>query len=74
MHILQSKLEHQELVNIYDRGRRKIAQTSINGTQLDIDLSDGIKIGNARILSVDNSVDNGIIYPIDRVLFPNLYD
>ena len=62
------------MLNIYDRGDRKVTRRSIDGTTLDIDLSDGIRIGKARILSVDSSVDNGVIYPIDRVLLPNIYD
>jgi uncharacterized surface protein with fasciclin (FAS1) repeats len=71
LHILNSLLEHQYLVDMYDRGHRNINRTSIDGTQLNIDLRDGIKIDDATVLSVDSSVSNGIIYPIDRVLLPH---
>ncbi len=67
-HIVDGKLRHSDIISAYDLGTRKIAKTSINGSRLDIDLNDGIKIGKARILSVDIVADNGIIYPIDRVV------
>ena len=70
-HITYGKLRHSDIVNTYDLGTRKISKTSINGLRLDLDLNDGIKIGDARILSVDTVADNGIIYPIDRVIIPH---
>jgi uncharacterized surface protein with fasciclin (FAS1) repeats len=73
-HILSSKLEHRDLVDIYDRGHRTVTRRAIDGTLLAIDLSDGIKIGKSKILSVDISADNGIIYLIDRVLLPDNYN
>ncbi|WP_295616519.1 fasciclin domain-containing protein [Chamaesiphon sp. GL140_3_metabinner_50] len=68
MHIIHGKLKHEDLLKMYDSGERKVARSSINGIQLEIDLNDGIKIGDSSILSVDASADNGIIYPIDRVI------
>ncbi|WP_310482406.1 fasciclin domain-containing protein [Chamaesiphon sp. VAR_48_metabat_403] len=38
---------------------------------LEIDLSDGIKIGDATVLSTALRADNGSIYPIDRVIIPD---
>ena len=73
-HIAYGQLRHSDIVNAYDLGIRKISKTSINGSPLDLDLNDGIKIGNARILSVDTVADNGIVYPIDRVIMPHLLD
>ena len=67
-HIIDGKLRHSDIISAYDLGTRKISKTSINGSRLDIDLNDGIKIGKAGILSVDIVADNGIIYPIDRVI------
>lgn len=69
-HIVYGKLTHQELLRIYDLGERKIIRRSIDGAQLDIDLNNGIKIGDSTILSTGISADNGIIYPIDRVIMP----
>jgi uncharacterized surface protein with fasciclin (FAS1) repeats len=68
LHIIHGKLNHEDLLKMYDSGKRKVAQTSINGIRLEIDLNNGIKIGDSSILSVDASADNGIIYPIDRVI------
>jgi uncharacterized surface protein with fasciclin (FAS1) repeats len=73
MHILNSQLEHQALIDSYDLGQRKITHISLDGVRLDLDLSNGIKIGAASILSVDTA-ENGTIYPIDRVLIPAEFD
>ena len=50
-HMIDGKLRHSDIISAYDLGTRKISKTSINGSRLDIDLNDGIKIGKARILS-----------------------
>lgn len=71
-HIINDKLKHEDLVKMYDAGTRKLTRTSINGVRLEIDLNNGIKIENSTILSVDISAENGIIYPIDRVISVDL--
>ena len=68
LHIIHGKLKHEDLLKMYDAGKRKVDRTSINGVRLEIDLNNGIKIENSTVLSVDISADNGIIYPIDRVI------
>lgn len=68
MHIIHGKLNHEDLLKMYDSGKRKVTRTSINGIRLEIDLNNGIRIGDSNILSVGASADNGIIYPIDRVI------
>jgi hypothetical protein len=55
MHILTSQLDHQDLIDSYDLGQRKITHISLDGLQLDLDLSNGIKICAASILSVDTA-------------------
>jgi uncharacterized surface protein with fasciclin (FAS1) repeats len=67
-HIIYGKLIHQDLVKIYDLGRRKIERIAIDSSRLDIDLSNGIKIQNINIFSTGISAKNGVIYPIDRVI------
>jgi uncharacterized surface protein with fasciclin (FAS1) repeats len=67
-HIIDGKLSHSDILSAYDLGTRKITKTSINGSRIDIDLNDGIKIGKARIMQVDILADNGIIYPINQVI------
>jgi uncharacterized surface protein with fasciclin (FAS1) repeats len=71
-HLLYGKLSHSEIIKAYDLGTRTISQTSINGSRLDIDLNDGIKIGKSRIVSVDILATNGIIYLIDQVISSSL--
>jgi uncharacterized surface protein with fasciclin (FAS1) repeats len=71
VHIVPRKLTYQDLLNICCvQGNVKITLTTIDGSLLDIDLSDGIKVGNSTVLSTNVSADNGIIYEIDRVLMP----
>ncbi len=69
-HIIRGKLQHEDLLKLYDSGKRQVTQTTINGVRLEIDLNNGIKIGDATVLSVVGA-DNGIIYPIDRVISGN---
>jgi uncharacterized surface protein with fasciclin (FAS1) repeats len=70
MHIVHGKLTNRALSSMCTQDDRKITLKSIHGLPLYIDLSHGIKIGNSTILSIDMSPDNGIIYPIDRVIMP----
>jgi uncharacterized surface protein with fasciclin (FAS1) repeats len=74
MHIIDGKLLHQDLLRMYDLGQTKVLVTSIDGTQLHIDLSNGIQIGSSNVISIDTSAANGIIYPIDRVMLPHSFD
>jgi uncharacterized surface protein with fasciclin (FAS1) repeats len=73
-HIIHGKLLHQHLLRMYDLGQQKVMVTSIDGTQLQIDLSNGIQIGSSNVISIDTSAANGIIYPIDRVMIPDSFD
>jgi uncharacterized surface protein with fasciclin (FAS1) repeats len=74
MHIIHGKLLHQHLFRMYDLGQTKVLVRSIDGTQLHVDLSNGIQIGSSNVISVDTSAANGIIYPIDRVMIPTSFD
>jgi uncharacterized surface protein with fasciclin (FAS1) repeats len=74
MHIIHGKLLHQDLLRMYDLGQTSVLVTSIDGTQLHLDLNNGIQIGSSHVISIDTSATNGIIYPIDRVMLPSLFN
>jgi uncharacterized surface protein with fasciclin (FAS1) repeats len=74
MHILKGKFTYQELLDRSVLGEHSINLTAINGLKLNIDLSNGMKIGNATVLSTNTSAENGIIYPIDRVIIPTFLE
>ncbi len=44
---------------------------SVNGTELTIDTSDGVKLNNAKVVTADIKASNGVIHIIDQVILPN---
>jgi uncharacterized surface protein with fasciclin (FAS1) repeats len=42
--------------------------TSIEGSPIPIDLSDGFEVKNATVLAADVEADNGVIHVLDRVI------
>ncbi len=43
---------------------------TVQGSELDIDTSDGVKVGGAKVLATDVMANNGVIHIIDTVLIP----
>jgi uncharacterized surface protein with fasciclin (FAS1) repeats len=70
-HIIAGDFTYQELLKLCHKGEQSIVMTSIEGTLLDIDLSDGIKIGNSTVITTDIGAKNGTIHSIDRVILPD---
>jgi uncharacterized surface protein with fasciclin (FAS1) repeats len=46
------------------------ANLSPEGSTVKIDVSNGVKINNATVVTSDVEADNGIIHVIDTVLIP----
>jgi uncharacterized surface protein with fasciclin (FAS1) repeats len=44
--------------------------TTLEGGDLTIDASDGVKVDEARVVQSDIFADNGIIHAIDQVILP----
>lgn len=44
---------------------------TLQGGSLNVDLTDGVMIGSAKVMSADIACTNGIIHAIDSVLIPN---
>jgi uncharacterized surface protein with fasciclin (FAS1) repeats len=70
IHIIPGKLGYKDLLRICQPGLQTASILSIDSSPIDINLSDGIRIGNSTVLSTDNSMQNGIIHVIDRVISP----
>lgn len=43
---------------------------SVQGAQLTIDTTGGVKVNNAKVVAADVAADNGVIHAIDTVLMP----
>lgn len=44
---------------------------SIQGSELDVDGTDGVTVDGATVLTADIETDNGVIHIIDQVVLPN---
>ncbi len=44
--------------------------TTVQGQSLDIDMTDGVTVGGAKVLTTDILTTNGVIHVIDTVLIP----
>jgi uncharacterized surface protein with fasciclin (FAS1) repeats len=44
--------------------------TTVEGSSLAIDASDGVSVGGAKVVAADVEAGNGVIHVIDRVLLP----
>jgi uncharacterized surface protein with fasciclin (FAS1) repeats len=71
LHIVPARLGYRELLNMCQPGDLEVSVTSIDSSQIQIDLTDGMKIGGATVLSTDTLPSNGILHTIDRVLMPD---
>ncbi len=52
-----------------DVAKLKTAKT-VEGSDVKIDASNGVKINNAKVATADVAADNGVIHVIDTVLIP----
>ncbi len=71
-HIIAGDFTYQHLLKMCKLGERGITLTSIDGSPLYIDLSDGIRIGNSTVITTDILAENGVVHPIDRLILPQI--
>ncbi|MGF1659912.1 MAG: fasciclin domain-containing protein [Rubrimonas sp.] len=50
---------------------QKLSPTTVQGSTVDIDATDGVKIDGASVVAADVAASNGVIHVIDRVILPN---
>ncbi len=63
-HVVPNKVLANDVINL------KNADT-VNGKQLSIDTSEGVKIDKANVIKTDIKCTNGVIHVIDEVLIPD---
>ena len=63
-HVVSGKVYSESL-----SGKKTEAKT-VQGTTVDVDGTDGVKVDNAKVLKADIKTSNGIIHVIDTVLMP----
>ena len=44
---------------------------TVEGSSITVDLSDGVSIDNANVVSADSEADNGVVHVIDAVIMPS---
>ncbi len=62
-HVVSGKVMSADLSNT--------SVATLNGQKIKIDLSDGVKINESKVVAADVEGKNGVIHMIDRVLLPN---
>jgi uncharacterized surface protein with fasciclin (FAS1) repeats len=62
-HVVQGKVTSAEVVKLTEA-------TTVSGSTLKIDASNGVKVDDATVVKADVEADNGIIHVIDTVLIP----
>jgi uncharacterized surface protein with fasciclin (FAS1) repeats len=63
-HVVPGKVMSKDLV-----GKKKMAKT-VEGTQVSIDATDGVRVNNAKVVKADIEASNGVIHVIDTVIIP----
>ena len=54
-----------------DIAGKQLEVATVQGSELSIDASMGVKVDNATVVSADIETSNGVIHVIDQVLLPN---
>ena len=63
-HVVSGNLSARQVV-------AKSSLDTVQGSALAVDASDGVMVGNARIVQADIETSNGVIHIIDTVLIPS---
>jgi uncharacterized surface protein with fasciclin (FAS1) repeats len=53
-----------------DVAGQRLSPTTVNGKAVHVDGRNGVRVGNANVISADVEASNGVIHVIDRVLLP----
>ena len=61
-HVVSGKVMSGDLVG------KKLSAATVQGSRIDIDATDGVKVNNATVTTADIETDNGVIHVIDTVI------
>ena len=53
-----------------DLAGKRLSAKTVQGTTVDIDATDGVRVDGAQVVQADIKTSNGIIHVIDRVILP----
>jgi len=60
-HVVPGKLMQADLVNVH-------SLTSVEGSEIRINISDNFEVKNATVIAADIEADNGVIHVLDNVI------
>lgn len=63
-HVVSGKVMSGDLVG------KKLSAATVQGSLIEIDATDGVKVNNATVMTADIETDNGVIHVIDTVILP----
>ncbi len=61
-HVVSGKVMSSDLSNT--------SVATLNGKKINVDLTDGVKINDSKVIAADISGSNGVVHVIDKVLIP----
>ena len=64
-HVVPGKIMSSDIA-----GKTAMVKT-VQGSELSVDATDGVKVDEARVISADIETSNGVIHVIDAVVLPN---
>lgn len=64
-HVVAGKVMAADVVGLHGKSAK-----TVQGGELAIDTSNGVKVGTATVVKTDIECDNGVIHVIDSVLLP----
>ena len=64
-HVVPGKVMSSDLAG------KELSAATVQGSTVDIDATDGVKVDNANVIAADIEADNGVIHVIDTVILPN---
>ena len=56
-----------------DIAGKSLQVASVQGSELSVNATDGVKVDNATVVMADIETSNGVIHVIDAVVLPNWY-
>lgn len=63
-HVISGKVMSSDIAG------KTLSPKTVNGTTVAIDATNGVKIGDAKVVKADVTASNGVIHVIDAVLIP----